>query len=317
MICIINWREDNKCESHLFQMISKAVNLSGDKAEVTVIVNHDLNNDDQEKLFRYGAGQIIALCSDNMKSYIREAEKILKQKKYKLVLFPASKSGKRNASIMATKFAAGLTADCVDIQKNEDNSFSFFRAAVNSSIIAEIRCINSEIEMCTVRKNCFNAELIYDNDGIYKSIEVIENQNEKIPSFQIIKREKIEGKKSVEIDKADIVIGIGRGASDKSSLDLVYKVSEKIGASVACTRSLVEAGIFGKEYQVGQSGTIISPKIYIAIGISGAIQHMIGINDSTTIIAINPDKNAPVFCYADYCIYEKCNDVLNELIKLL
>lgn len=317
MICILNWSEDKKIEDHLLQMISKAVSLSEDKSEIVIMLNYESSINEQKLLFRHGAGQVISLCSNNMKSYIRKAGDIIKENKYKLVMFPASKSGKKIASILATRISVGLTADCINIKKNGDDSFSFFRAAINSSIIAEIKCVNSEIEMCTVRKNCFKAEAAYDDNGIYKQIEVEEDKGEMISDIQLIKQELLDAKKSVELDKAEVIIGVGRGAADKASLELVYKTAEKIGASVACTRSLVDAGVFAREYQVGQSGTIISPRVYIAIGISGAIQHMIGINDNTTIVAINPDKNAPVFSYADYCIYDKCTNVLNELNSVL
>jgi len=230
----------------------------------------------------------------------------------KIVIFPSTEWGRLIAADAAIRIGAGLTADCIDIEAQKIKTgyeFIFTRSAINSTMLVRIGCINTQICMCTCKENAFDILEMsqlrniliheYDNDSLYN------------PFKEIILRSEIYGDGNVDIDfgSAGIVFGIGRGVRDERDILLIRQIAKRFNAPIVGTRAAVEGGLIEKKRQVGHSGISISPDIYVAIGISGAVQHIIGIKNAKTIIAINTDKEALIFSYSDYCVNENFRDI--------
>lgn len=289
------------------QIISCVGNLSQDmKKEVYVIDFSDLCDSDLSAYYKYGAAEIINIDCDKSDKQLLKKICIDKCKKYKpvLIAFGSSDINKEIATAISTELEIGIVADCISIRYDDlKEKLIFSRTAMCSSIIADIECLGTS--MCTIRKGAF--KISENNDTDVKEHEVIHeyfnNEDKKNNPIELI-----EMKKRIDMFSCDInskvVIGIGRGALD--SLDKIKEFAKEINAGLVVTRPLVDDGVFDKSYQVGQSGVTISPNVYIALGISGASQHMVGVMNAKTIIAVNKDEKAPISKNCDYFI---CTDI--------
>lgn len=241
---------------------------------------------------------------------------ILNQTNSELVLFPASLYGREAAARLSIRMDAGLTADCIDIEAADD--FYFCRAAINQTVLAKIKCINCSKKMCTVKKDVFMIDE-YDGDKSPRIKEFVADfqTEQKSEFYEILESFQIKQKQAEDIHAHEIVFCIGRGAKGKTVCDRIYRLAKHCGAGVVGTRAAVEEKMIEKERQIGQSGKSIAPKLYVGFGVSGANQHMVGIKNASTIIAINNNENEPIFDYADYPIIENIEDVVTEMEKQL
>lgn len=311
IIWVVGVKKESSNMDYILQLVGKARELALKDERVVTVLNFTLNELEKKDLYRCGTDKILAVKTDMMESYVDYVENLLKEQPSKIVILPSNQYGKEIASTLATRLSAGLTADCIGVDL-EDGKLTYTRAAINSSVIAKIQCINTELEMCTVRKNVFPITFREQTEGQYEEV-VYESEKSSRNDITVLESIKDTVQKIVAIEKASIVFGVGRGASDEKTLSLVNKIAQRLGAAVVGTRVVVEEGIFTREFQVGQSGITICPKVYIALGISGAIQHIVGMKDSLLIIAINKDAGAPIFQYADYCIVDECYSILEQM----
>ena len=322
-IWVVCFEAPGQISAHSLQLLCKANSLLEERdAIVTAVCIGVYDCDTLKSLSKYGADEVIyskAICID-----YRQISMILTdlfqdvECKPKLILFPATEWGKCIAADLAIKIGAGLTAECIDIEARKTNNeyqFTFTRAAINSSVLAQIQCINTMISMCTCKKNVFTiTELPFNMEA---PIHEWKNNFEdfSISAPRILHSELIQyNEKNIALENSHIVFGVGRGVKDRNDLNLITKVAEKYNAAIAGTRAVVEEGLIEKRWQVGQSGISISPPIYVAIGISGATQHIVGIKNARKIISINIDSNAPIFSYSDYCIEDDYKKIFQELI---
>ncbi len=224
-----------------------------------------------------------------------------------VVLLGATPKGKELAPRVAAKLQTGLTADCTDLSF-EDRTLHMIRPAFGGNLLATIRC-STFPQMATVRPGTFAIpETVSGKRGT-----VIYWQNTSCVLKEIIKSEPVSGLVD-DISKSKIILALGAGVS-KSSVSLAVDVASKLGASVACSRKLVEKGWFNPSHQVGQTGKTVTPEVYIAFGISGALQHVAGMSSSRKIIAINKDPDAPISRIADELIVGDADAILKELHK--
>lgn len=304
----------------ILQLINKAHDLgSSQEMNCVAVCIGECDEKTIEQLGQNGADLVIhAYYQGNEK---REAVEILKQmiEKYEpeIIMFQGNNQGKYLAAVCATAFEVGLIADCVDIQISSDGDFIFSRAALNESIIADIKVVNSNIKMCTVKQNSFPSK----HYTFEKACEVICFTNN-----IVINNRKIEVLERHEVVDADenrnwqtdkLVFGVGRGVTNKVYLNYINQLAKRYNATVVGTRAAVEAGMIEKRRQVGQSGYSITPDIYIAFGISGACQHIVGIKNAKLIMAINRDEKASIFDYADYKIVDSVEVILDEWMSIL
>lgn len=316
-------RVENNCDIYL-QMISKAHLLSIDNGNIFQVSCAYIGEKNENKLSvfsKYGAEKIY-YCNSNSKieefDFCEILEKLIIEIEPEVVIFPSDNIGKSVAAVMATRFGAGLTADVIDI-KYENNIFYFFRAAMNDSMIAKIQCINCDIMMCTVKDNSFPMCILQDKNEKYDLVnfDISEYKTNQKLKYKVLDVNYFEKKAKPDINRYQIVFGIGRGAIVSNTIERIVNLSNRIGAGIIGTRAVVESGYIDKDYQVGQSGINISPKLYIAFGISGACQHMVGLKNTGLIIAVNSDEKAPIFEYSDYSICEKIEDVIDYMEKCL
>lgn len=272
-------------------------------------------------LFSYGADAVYVVdapiyhhyrTESYMKAFLHVAEKY----KPEIVLFGATINGKDLASAVATDLKTGLTADTTILDVNvEERLLEASRPAFGGNIMATILCKQTRPQMATVRPKVMKAlEPDPSRTGriIREDVQVTEEEvHTKL--VQLI----LENNKKTNLEEADIIVSGGKGLGDEKGFQLVHQLAEVLGAGVGGTRDVVEAGWLPHPHQIGQTGITVTPKIYIAIGISGAVQHVVGMQNSGMIIAINKDPNAPIFDIATYGIVGDAFEIVPKLIEAL
>lgn len=272
-----------------------------------------------ERLFRHGANHIFCIQNEHAKddylAFSSMIKQVIAENAANLVMFPETAFCKAAAATISTELAAGLIADCVDIELFEGN-FIFTRTALNSTIIADIQCINTRYQLCTVKNRVFH-DVIFEIENAAGTIEFkeIHPRTSIYTSLKTIGVESFQ-KDTVSIANAKIIFAVGRGISQED-FHRVQHLAGLVGAEVGGTRVMVENGLLPKSRQIGQSGIHVAPDLYIAFGISGASQHIVGMKSSKTIIAVNRDKDAPIIGYADYAIVDDAHNVIAGLLAAL
>lgn len=222
--------------------------------------------------------------------------------------FPNSSYGKDIAASLSAKLNIGIIADCVSIT-SEDGNVIVTRPIYAGKVLNKI--FISEPKILTLRANNFSPS--YKSGDAH---ELIEKNIDSIDSnFDFI--ELIKDSAKLDVKEAEIIVSGGRGLKDPVNFKLIEELAEELNAAVGASRAVVDAGWRPHEEQIGQTGKTVSPTLYIAVGISGAIQHLAGMNTSKYIVAINKDKDAPIFKVADYGIIGDAMEVLPKLITEL
>lgn len=247
--------------------------------------------------------------------YSKVALDIIKEIQPEIILIGATTQGRDLAPRLASSLHTGLTADCIELEINENGKLAATRPTFGGQLMATILC-KTLPQMATVRPKVFKpaAENIVKNtEFIYFEPNIVDIQR-KIEFIDFAKNLK----SSInELDSANIIVAGGKGMKNVEGFELLKNFADSIGGAVAASRGAVDIGLAPVEIQVGQTGKTVSPKLYIACGISGAIQHIVGMQDSDKIIAINKDPNAPIFEHADYGFVGDVFDVLPKLIENL
>ncbi|MFX0038537.1 MAG: FAD-binding protein [Promethearchaeota archaeon] len=318
-IWVIAEHYKNEVHPVAFQLLGKGRELA-DLLEVNlslVILGADFD-EQLDKYTKYGADEIIYVKSSKLKHYysdlyVQVLSELVQKSKPEIVLIGATPTGRDFAPRMAKRLNAGLTADCtgLDIDLYTRNLLQT-RPTFGGNIMATIRTPNSRPQVATVRPGTFKAsenvkrkskirKIEYDfkdKDSVTKIVKVIEKHKER-----------------VNLEDADIIVAGGRGVGSKANFKIIEKLAEVLGAELGGSRVTVELSWLSQDRQIGQTGKTVSPKLYIACGISGAIQHLVGMQNSEIIVAINKDPNAPIFSVAHYGIVGDLHEVVPTLIK--
>lgn len=274
-----------------------------------------------QNLIEYGADKVVVVDNELLKQYDTEAyaqalKAIIDDKKPEIVLLGATTLGRDLAPRVSSRLATGLTADCTKLEIDDETKvFGMTRPAFGGNLMATIVCPNHRPQMATVRPGVM--QKLPKEEGKKGEIEVlpviIDTSKIKVKILDVVK----ETAKKVDITEAKILVSGGRGVGSKENFKNLEAVASKIGATVSASRAAVDAGFIEQSRQVGQTGKTVRPNIYFACGISGAIQHMAGMEESEYIIAINKDKDAPMFGIADLGIVGDVNKVLPLLAEEL
>ncbi len=234
--------------------------------------------------------------------------------KPEIILFGATSNGKDLASAVATDLPTGLTADTTELDVEEDTGLLLAsRPAFGGNIMATILCKKYRPQMATVRPKVMQA-LTPEPGRTGRLVEESIDLREQDIRTQVLEIVKSTTKK-VRIDEADIIVAGGKGLGSAEGFNLIHQLANTVGGAVGASRDVVEAGWIEHHHQVGQTGVTVTPKIYIAVGISGAIQHLVGMKNSGMIIAINKDPNAAIFEACHYGIVGDAFEILPLLIK--
>lgn len=268
----------------------------------------------------YGVDNIIIVDDEIYSIYNSEVYSIALStlcSKYRpnTMLIGATTNGRDLAPRVASSLNAGLTADCTELSVDKENGNVLWgRPTFGGNLMAVIIAPETRPQIGTIRPNVFK-KIKYDKkDNLNIIKENIDIDKNKIRT-KIIEKKLLKSKNKVDFENADIIIAIGRGIENSKNLKLIEELASLLNASIACSRSVVDAGWLSHSYQIGQSGKTVNPRVYIAIGISGAIQHLSGMTGSETIIAINKDKNANIFEVADYAIIGDLFEIVPKLIE--
>lgn len=269
-------------------------------------------------LIAYGADQVLMMDEKwlgdfNDRIYGELITNLVKEHKPEIVLVGATSKGRSLAPYISSSLKTGLTADCTGLSIDDEGLLVQTRPAFGGNLMAEIVCPHNRPQMATVRPKVFKPlEPDYEKRGIITRI-----QKEPIEGLVKLIRN-IDNAEGQSLTDAEIIVSVGRGIGSAANIRLAGELADALGGVLASSRPLVDMGWMPYSRQVGQTGKTVAPRIYIACGISGAIQHLAGLADIDTIIAINQDPEAPIFKVANYGIVADVKEflpLLTEKIK--
>ncbi len=270
------------------------------------------------ELIGYGADTVYAVEHAQLGNFAEDSyaailTRLISEHRPEIVLAGATAIGRSFIPGVATTLNAGLTADCTSLEiRDEDGALLQTRPAFGGNIMATIECPRSRPQMATVRPKVMKANE-YDPARQGDIVTVIP-QPEELQSRIKVVESVVASQGNVNIQESDILISGGRGLDSEKGFELIRKLAETLGADVSASRAVVDAGWIPYPHQVGQTGKTVAPKLYVACGISGAVQHVAGMQSAEAIVAINRDKNAPIFDIADFGIVGDLNEIIPKLI---
>ena len=322
---------DNKLNGIALELVGKGKDLAKDLGtEVTaVLIGSDVMSLTKE-LAEYGADRIIVVDDPELKEYRTEPyahalAEVIKKYKPEIMLVGATAIGRDLGPRVSARIHTGLTADCTQLEIGDfpinpipgreqlHNQLLMTRPAFGGNTIATIACPNFRPQMATVRPGVMQkAERVEGAQAVIEEFNpgFVPN-NKYVEILDIVKAVSV----VEDIMVAKILVSGGRGVGSAENFKLLDDLAEALGGTVSCSRAVVDAGWKSKDLQVGQTGKTVRPHVYFAIGISGAIQHLAGMEESDIIIAINKDETAPIFDVADYGIVGDLNKILPALTE--
>ena len=324
---------DNKISGIAFELVGKAKDLAADlNTTVTAVLLGSGITEKANELAEYGADRVIVVDDPALETYMTEPythalSSVINEFKPEIMLVGATPIGRDLGPSVSARVATGLTADCTKLDigdfplkpvpgkedEQKHNQLLMTRPAFGGNTIATIACPNNRPQMATVRPGVMQkkprvagatCEVVSYNPGFEKNAKYVE-------ILEVVKAIK----DTVDIMDAKILVSGGRGVGSPENFKILEELAKAIGGEVSCSRAVVDAGWKPKDLQVGQTGKTVRPQVYIACGISGAIQHLAGMEESDLIIAINKDETAPIFDVADIGIVGDLNKIVPALTK--
>lgn len=315
-------KDDGSIADVSLELCSKARHLA-DTLGVDVnaiVIGSDLNGL-EESLYNHGVNTVFRVDDKRFAVYqtlphFAVVTKILESEKPYAVLFGATNNGRDLAPRIASYLRCGLTADCTALDIDEEGNLMQIRPAFGGNIIATIISPDMRPQMATVREGVMKKEMCARQSNCsVVDINADDYVSESDFVVEIIERHLEE--RNIDIKGASIIVSGGYGMKSKENFQLLHELAGLLGGEVGATRAAVDAGFAESARQVGQTGVTVRPKVYIACGISGAVQHRAGMEQSALIISINTDANAPINSIADYVIVGDAVDVVGKMIKYL
>lgn len=285
-----------------------------------MLLGHDLTTQAQECI-AYGADTVLRVDAPELATYVTEPYaqaiyQIIRDNKPSIVLIGATTIGRDLGPRLSARVETGLTADCTGLEISEDRDLLMTRPAFGGNLMATIICKEHRPQMSTVRPGVMRMGQRDENrKGTIEDVKInFDKSKFRVRVLETVKQTK----NLIDITEAHVLISGGRGVGNAEGFDMLRAMANTIGAEVSASRAMVDAGVLGHERQVGQTGKTVRPDLYFAMGISGAIQHLAGMEESEYIIAINKDKFAPIFNVADLGIVgdvRKIVPLLTEKLK--
>lgn len=285
-----------------------------------MLLGHDLTTQAQECI-AYGADTVLRVDAPELATYVTEPYaqaiyQIIRDNKPSIVLIGATTIGRDLGPRLSARVETGLTADCTGLEVSEERDLLMTRPAFGGNLMATIICKEHRPQMSTVRPGVMRMGQRDENrKGTIEDVKInFDKSKFRVRVLETVKQTK----NLVDITEAHVLISGGRGVGNAEGFDMLRAMANTIGAEVSASRAMVDAGVLGHERHVGQTGKTVRPDLYFAMGISGAIQHLAGMEESEYIIAINKDKFAPIFNVADLGIVgdvRKIVPLLTEKLK--
>jgi electron transfer flavoprotein alpha subunit/NAD-dependent dihydropyrimidine dehydrogenase PreA subunit len=317
-IMIFAEQRHGKISPVVYELIGKGAELAEKLGEPlkAVLLGNEMRNE-AEELIRYGVEEVYLYQNPKLEvfkddPYNQIISNLVQEVKPSIVLMGATSIGRSLAPRISAILRTGLTADCTGLEIDEDGNLIQIRPAFGGNVMAKILCTNNRPQMATVRyKVMKKAELKPSSKGTVK--EMVFDIGNIINRTEVVDFKKMDSR--VSIVEADIIVSGGKGLGGPDGFESLRELASLLGGGVGASRSAVDEGWIDYSHQVGLSGRTVRPKIYIACGISGSVQHLAGMQTSEIIIAINNDPNAPIFKVATYGIVGDLYEVIPELIK--
>lgn len=312
-------QREGKLQKVTLELLGKGKELASNLGvEFTAILLGSQIGDLAKKLVAYGADKVIVADNSLLKNYTTDAYtkvicELAKERKPEIILVGATFIGRDLGPRVSSRLATGLTADCTGLDIDPDTkNLLMTRPAFGGNLMATIVCGDNRPQMSTVRPGVFE-KLVKDKErtGEIENVTVtLKDSDIRTKIIEIVKSTK----ELVDIGEANILVAGGRGIGNKEGFDLLKDLASVLGGAVAGSRAAVDNGWVDKAFQVGQTGKTVRPTLYFACGISGAIQHLAGMQDSDFIIAINKDDTAPMMKAADLAVVGDYEKILPEII---
>lgn len=310
-------QEDGKIHNVVYELLGKGRGLADrlKKGLCVILLGHGLEGEARELIY-YGADRVYLfdhpyLREFNIILYKHNVVRLINSVKPDIFLIGATKIGRSLAPRIAAALKTGLTADCVDLDLDDEGNLIQIRPAFSGNIMAQIKT-RTRPQMATVRYRVMKP-LTRDpsrrGEIIRVDAEILEDTG-----IKILNKTGIGG---MNISEANIIVAAGRGLKRPEDLKLLEELASLLGGVVGSSRPLVDAGWIGREHQVGFSGNTVKPRVYIAFGISGSPQHLFGMRDSDIIIAVNKDQSAPIINVSDYYVIGDLYEIIPTLIREL
>lgn len=316
---LMETKEDGSVRSSSLELMNPGIEIARKKngRMIAIVLSADVDKA-VKQIERYGADEIIVVQGEVYKEYTTEiyAETLCHLiEKYKPMglLIAATNNGRDIAPRIACRLKTGLTADCTSVDIDEETGCLLWtRPTLGGNLMASILCQNHWPQMGTIRPGTYKMKECLKKDTKIKKENVILKQDiNKIKVYETLYEDKIE----VDFENAEIIVAGGKGMGSSEGFQMLNELADALGGMVGATRGAVEQGWISHAHQIGQTGRMVSPKLYIACGISGAVQHIVGMSSANIIIAINQDSSAPIFQVADYGIVGDVQKIIPELIK--
>jgi len=310
-------QRDGRLAGVVLELLSEGRNIASQLKEplACVLLGDGVEHLSQE-LMEFGADQVYLAMAPELNDYrddlyAQVIEHMVRQYQPAVLLIGGTINGRSLAPRVATRLRTGLTADCTGFALDDDGNLLQTRPAFGGNLMATIRCPQHRPQMATVRPKVFQAATRKPGR---KGEEIRVDLPPLKPWARILKVVE-EDSVGPNLGEADIVVSGGRGLGSPEKFHLVEELAEALGGAVGASRAVVDAGWIGYPHQVGQTGRTVAPKLYIACGISGAIQHLVGMQSADIIVAINRDPDAPIFSVATYGIVGEVEEVIPALIR--
>lgn len=315
-------QREGKIQNVAYELIGKAHELSESLNEKVVALLLGYKVADQaNELIAAGADKVICIDDERLENYLTEPytqalTQVIVEKKPSIILIGATTIGRDLGPRVSARNTTGLTADCTKLAiSDETRMLMMTRPAFGGNLMATILCANNRPQMSTVRPGVM-CKLPKDTNRTGEIETMTVNFDESKFKVKLVKKVK-EDKGRIDITEANVLISGGRGVGCKEGFDKLQSLANVINAEVSSSRAMVDAGVMTQDRQVGQTGKTVRPNLYMACGISGAIQHLAGMEESDLIISINKDKFAPIFQVSDLGIVGDVNKIVPLLTEKL
>ena len=317
-VCVYVDHYGDKIHRVTYELIGKARELASVTGHpvYALVIGSDLG-DGINKLLHYGVDKVFVydsaeLSDFRIEPYTAAFHDFIEKVKPSSILVGATNLGRQLAPRIAARCRAGLTADCTVLEMKENTDLVQIRPAFGGNIMAQIISTNTRPQFCTVRYKVFTEPK--PNAEASGEIVKMEISDDKLASaIKVLSG--VDKPKDIDISESDIIVAVGRGAQSEGMRAMASELAELLGGVVACSRPLVEGNIYDAKHQIGLSGRTVKPKFIITLGISGAVQFAAGMKSSDCIVAVNTDKNAPIFDVAHYAIVGDVNEIVPKLIE--
>lgn len=274
----------------------------------------------QTQFGQFGANQVLAvkagaLAEYQVETYTAALSGVINERKPNIVLFTASANTADFGPRVAIRTQGGLMTNAIDLDLNEQGAVDVTRSCYAESLLSSVSA-NARPQLISVKKKAFPKPVA--NGNAAATVESVSPDLASVKQrVKLVSVEQAESKGAKKLEDADIIVSGGRGLKGPEHFHLVEELADALGGAVGASRAVVDAGWRPHAEQVGQTGKTVSPKVYIALGISGAIQHLVGMSTSQIIIAINRDESAPIFKSSDFGIVGDVSEIVPELIRTI